>query len=40
MEIKFVSREDIVNSLLDKVSGGYELTQADKNLIEDMMNGK
>lgn len=40
MEIKFVSRQDIVNSILDKVNSGYKLNQYDKKLIKDMMNGK
>jgi hypothetical protein len=40
MEIKTVSRQYIIDMLLDKMNSGEKLTKLDKKLLEDMSNGK
>jgi ribosome assembly protein YihI (activator of Der GTPase) len=40
MEIKTVSRQYIIDMLLDKMNNGEKLTKTDKKLLEDMSNGK
>lgn len=39
MEIKFVSRQSIIDNYLEKVFDGYELTESDVEFISDMSNG-
>lgn len=40
MKIKLVKRDEVVNSILDKMNSGHKLTASDKRLLKDMMNGK
>jgi len=39
MEIKMVSREDIINSILDRINEGEEITQEIKNILMEMSHG-
>lgn len=36
MNIKFVSRQEIVNTLLDKVNSGAQLSRSEKSLLKEM----
>lgn len=36
MNIKFVSRQEIVNNLLDKVNSGAQLSKSEKSLLNQM----
>lgn len=38
--MRLVNRQDVVNSLLDKMNSGYKLTPSDIKLLKDMMNGR
>lgn len=39
MEIRFVSRQEIIDSYLDRVFNGYELSRNDKAFITNLING-
>lgn len=39
MEIKMVSREDIINSILDRINEGEKITQEMKNILMEMSDG-
>lgn len=36
MEIRFVKRQDIINSILDDISNGKEMTEEIKKLLNDL----
>jgi len=40
MDIRFVRREEVIDIYLDKVNRGYELTEEDKEFLNDMANGR
>jgi len=40
MDIRFVRREEIIDTYLDKVNRGYELTEEDRKFLNDMANGQ
>ena len=40
MEINTLTRQEIINSLLDRMNNGEELTEELINLLKDMANGQ